>query len=825
VADDSRTDLEPARPAVVEAEPIRIGSVLAGRYVVEANIGRGGMGIVVRAHDRTLGERVAIKIVRAEYAHEPIWSERLAREVKLARQIQHPNVCRVFDFEQADGRVFLVMELATRGTLRDEIAAGATCARPFSETLADVRAMAAGLAAIHAAGIVHRDLSPQNLLRMADGRLVLSDFGLATDPSESTTSIRGGTVAYMAPEIVRGGKAGFASDVWALGAVIYETVFSERPIWHWKRGPEMVAPAGTLTREERAIFEVCRACTAADPSRRPARGADVAARLTDAALGRRDWRRWGLRVGVAICAAAAAAAAPTIWKRARRRPEAAPAPAGEVTPPLLEIVGEPADWTHTSRVLGEIPDRVRCAVPLPDHRNVRIVWGRPPRAEDIDTMTGRRTASPIVPSAYAEGCPDLSPDGKLLYQGHTPDKRAFAFLADNPEGRDALPIVATAEPTHLSEPRWLSDRHTFAYDVDGAHIGVFSLETHRSTVVLAMTQVGSGSFFRWTSGHTLFAGESNLSRRTTYVALDDASLAVMARFVVPRFTMDMVEGDAGRYVGVGTGLADRFGVFDVDLSRRTARRIGFIPGQELRNLIRTEAGWFFSGRRERTLIVLPPGTTEAATTLEIEAVVDTVAACGADLLLAEADGEGKARIARRSRSGTLVEYLSNGPDDGSVSCSRDGRWFYVQMSGDNTSVRRCDAQHCEDLMTGKVWRAQVSPDGSKLAVISVQKRGPTVSWMDVREPNRLHVLRETETICAPSWSAQGTLWISRREGATVVWTEIDLASGRETGRRQPGRGDCTDGVQDPTPPGVPEPRLIPVFVTQLRVISAHATGH
>ena len=184
---------------VAEIAPIRPKLVLAERYAVQRIIGRGGMGIVVRARDRTLDETVAIKILRTEYAGERVWSERLAREVKLARQIQHPNVCRMFDFEQADGRVFLVMELADGGSLRDEILAGKVEGRSFADRLADARAVGGRAAAIHDAGIVHRDLSPQNVLRMADGRLVLSDFGLATDRSESTTSLHGGTVAYMAP--------------------------------------------------------------------------------------------------------------------------------------------------------------------------------------------------------------------------------------------------------------------------------------------------------------------------------------------------------------------------------------------------------------------------------------------------------------------------------------------------------------------------------------------------------------------------------------------------------------------------------------------------
>jgi serine/threonine protein kinase len=315
--DEGVTAPEPAPTAeVAEVAPIRPRLVLAGRYAVQRIIGRGGMGIVVRAQDRALDETVAIKILRAEYAGERVWSERLAREVKLARQLQHPNVCRVFDFEQADGRVFLVMELAARGSLRDELVAGQIEGRSFADRLADARAVAAGLSAIHDAGIVHRDLSPQNVLRMADGRLVLSDFGLATDRSGSTTSLRGGTVAYMAPEILGGWKATVASDVWSLGVVIFEAMFGDRPRWRGTRGTDLVPPSlgRPLSRGERAVLAVCRAATAQEAGRRPS-ARQIAACLAPAALGRPSWRRRSAWAAAVVCGAAAILAASVVLER------------------------------------------------------------------------------------------------------------------------------------------------------------------------------------------------------------------------------------------------------------------------------------------------------------------------------------------------------------------------------------------------------------------------------------------------------------------------------------------------------------------------------
>ena len=292
------------RPDLAEALPIRHGMVLGGRYTIEKVLGRGGCGVVVRAHDRDLREAVAIKIVRAELAGEQVWAARLAREVKLARQIQHPHVCRVFDFQHADGRVFLVMELA-KGTLREEIRTGVMTARPLADRIADARAVASALSAIHKAGIVHRDLTPQNLLRMADGRVVVTDFGLATDARDGASTVHGGTVSYMAPELLRGGRSSVASDLWALGVVIHEIVFGVKPRWGEGPAPEMLPPdlGRKLTGEESLVARGVprlhgpRSRPAAAVSARGGAPVDGAGRPSAAAAGRhagarRSSRAW-----------------------------------------------------------------------------------------------------------------------------------------------------------------------------------------------------------------------------------------------------------------------------------------------------------------------------------------------------------------------------------------------------------------------------------------------------------------------------------------------------------------------------------------------------
>jgi tetratricopeptide (TPR) repeat protein/tRNA A-37 threonylcarbamoyl transferase component Bud32 len=302
----------------VDQVALAAGAVLANRYQIEASIGQGGSGTVFRAWDRVLGEPIAVKILHPERAREKSWIKRLAREVKVARAIRHPNVCRVFDLGQADGHWFVTMELAAGGSLRDLLRDAKP--RPLAERLDDARALCAGLAAIHAVGITHRDVTPQNLLRMRDGRLVLSDFGLAIESSENTT-IHGGTPSYMAPETAMGDRSDQRSDVWQVGLILHEILFGRRP--EWDETPDgmvmrwPVPPDASPVEEE--LARLCRDCLAQNPAARPMTAMAVAGRLAAAEVARprgrleRAWLRGKAfarrhrRAGMALAVVALAA--------------------------------------------------------------------------------------------------------------------------------------------------------------------------------------------------------------------------------------------------------------------------------------------------------------------------------------------------------------------------------------------------------------------------------------------------------------------------------------------------------------------------------------
>jgi eukaryotic-like serine/threonine-protein kinase len=219
-----------------------VRALAGGRYEVERELGRGGMGRVLLARDAALDRYVAVKLLDA--GGDPELRERFLREGRFAAQLSHPNVVAVFDTGEADGRPFVVMEVVEGGSLADEVRRRG--ALPPDEVAALGRQLCAGLHAAHARGLVHRDVKPQNLLLARDGTLKVADFGIARSTSQSPTLTRAGTVlgtpAYMAPEVVRGEAATAASDVYSAGAVLYELAAG--------RPPRSVASLAELASEE-----------------------------------------------------------------------------------------------------------------------------------------------------------------------------------------------------------------------------------------------------------------------------------------------------------------------------------------------------------------------------------------------------------------------------------------------------------------------------------------------------------------------------------------------------------------------------------------------
>ncbi|MFD4558477.1 protein kinase [Streptomyces sp. NPDC058469] len=210
------------------------GRRIAGRYRLTEEIGRGGMGTVWRADDEVLGRQVAIKRLHArpELSADELATlyERTRREARSAARIAHPNVIVVHDVVDDEGRPCIVMEYVPGPTLAELLKDGRTL--PYQEAARIGLDMVAALRAAHAAGVLHRDVKPGNVLLGAGDRLVLTDFGIAMTDGASTLTKTGemvGSIHYMAPERIRGLTPGTASDLWALGATLYQAVEGRPP--------------------------------------------------------------------------------------------------------------------------------------------------------------------------------------------------------------------------------------------------------------------------------------------------------------------------------------------------------------------------------------------------------------------------------------------------------------------------------------------------------------------------------------------------------------------------------------------------------------------
>jgi serine/threonine-protein kinase len=259
--------------------------MLASRYRIAGLLGRGGMGEVYRATDLTLGQAVALKFLPESLARDDRALARFYNEVRIARQVTHPNVCRVYDIGQVEGLHYISMEFVDGEDLASLLRRiGRLPVDKASET---ARKLCAGLAAAHERGVLHRDLKPANVMIDGRGQVIIMDFGLAGLSDQLQGDVRSGTPAYMAPEQLAGTEVTDKSDIYALGLVLYE-LFTGKRAYDAASLRELMdmqqrgAPVSltTLVKEldpvvERTILR----CLAPDPKQRPASALSIAAAL------------------------------------------------------------------------------------------------------------------------------------------------------------------------------------------------------------------------------------------------------------------------------------------------------------------------------------------------------------------------------------------------------------------------------------------------------------------------------------------------------------------------------------------------------------------
>jgi eukaryotic-like serine/threonine-protein kinase len=360
-----------------------------GNYQILDRLGVGGMGEVYRARDTRIGRMVALKVLIGEHAESSELRARFEIEARAIAMLSHPSICTLFDVGEDGGTHFLVMELLEGETLAKRLERGAL---PVEQMLAVGAEIAGALAAAHRRGVIHRDLKPGNVM-LTKGGVKLLDFGLARlhaashglDPAAAATRAEPltavgqvmGTFQYMSPEQVEGREADARSDIFALGAVLYEMASGKRPFDAASRASVMAAvlqsepPAVTTTVPglPARLDPLIRGCLAKDPDERWQSAADVGKQLRalrgdrqagPAEAGAR--RRPGVREAIAWTLAVAAIAAAGALYLARQRPQPAPGVTRlTVLPPKLPPTGGVLEFGATGRGLALSPSGDRLA--------------------------------------------------------------------------------------------------------------------------------------------------------------------------------------------------------------------------------------------------------------------------------------------------------------------------------------------------------------------------------------------------------------------------------------------------------------------------------
>src|SRR5262245_62067153 len=262
------------------------GTVIAERYRIYGLIGRGGMGEVYRADDLKLRQSVALKFLPRDVETNTARRTLLLNEVRIARQISHSNVCRVYDVGEVEGRHFLSMEYVDGEDLSGLLRRIGRL--PRDKAIQIARQLCAGLAAAHEQGVLHRDLKPSNVMIDGRGRARITDFGLARlDEEIHGADVRAGTPAFMAPEQLAGKGVTVRSDLYSLGLVLYE-LFTGQPAFKAPTPAEAArrklettptSPAHLIEGFDPAVERVILRCLERDPANRPASAPAVAAAL------------------------------------------------------------------------------------------------------------------------------------------------------------------------------------------------------------------------------------------------------------------------------------------------------------------------------------------------------------------------------------------------------------------------------------------------------------------------------------------------------------------------------------------------------------------
>jgi len=440
----------------VELKP---GTLFHGRYEIQNQLGRGGMGMVYQARDRTLDEVVAIKVLRPDFGQDPRMIDRFKSEIKLARRIRHRNVCAIHDYGEDRGLLYISMELVDGVDLKRILRERGGL--PAAEAYELAIQVAEGLQAVHEAGIIHRDLKSPNIMVDGKGIARLMDFGVAKRFGEGTVTATGnivGTPEYMSPEQAQGRRLDYRSDIYALGIVAYEMFTGRVPfrgetpistiLKHINDPPPLDGPPAAKIPPD--LTPVLRRCLAKEPAERYASARETAEAFRDA----RSPSRRQVPVDTDALRAPTLPTAPTI-QVPRSAPPALPPPSRPallqpwlLAIPLVAIGGGLAYVKMTAPSTSATPPATLLAVnptPPPAPPTLSAAPSASPSALTVvPTRAARTTPTPTPravrspPSAFASARPvvpaSAAPAPTMLAASPPPAPRSPPEPAPEPPG-------------------------------------------------------------------------------------------------------------------------------------------------------------------------------------------------------------------------------------------------------------------------------------------------------------------------------------------------------------------------------------------------------
>jgi Tol biopolymer transport system component len=770
-------EIPPAAPAAGRFKP---GQVLIDRFVIVRFIAKGGMGEVYEAEDGFLhGVHVALKTILPHMASEPALQQRFEQEVLLAREVGHPNLCPIYDIfhcaQPPPDFLFLTMKLLPGETLAARLRGPMPVS--IAEGLAILKQMAGGLAALHAAGIVHRDIKPNNIVLDGSGsdvRLRITDFGLArayeAEPSFSSTGFVAGTPDYMAPELLRGRPPSQASDLFAFGVVLHQVFTGQKPALAPDSSSVIVSPRLNTSGVPSFCVQLIVECLDLDPIRRcqaferalgslgvkdRTRGLWTRRRVAGAAVGAQEqreqspkWLRSGLVAAALVTLVVGFLAIRTIKNGAPFRlpwPATRSAASGGMrTVPLTNFSGSVRDPAFS-----------------PDGEKIAFTWdGENPVRGDlyVQLVGGERPLRLTHTKSGFICCANWSPDGREI---------AFARCYDNGAGVFVVPALGGSErkltdvvcDDKEGHPQWTADGKSLVFtdrcNSDGpSGIVLFSLATGEKRCLHSQPRGGGGGdllpALSPDGKDVAFIMESTRGRSDIYlVALAGGNLRRLTS--EGKSIMNLMWATDGRHISFGSARSGLVRVWRISRAGGNIEPETEFPG--VGTLSR-------DGRR--LAFVEPPEPWRFSSTQVWRAELSSA---GGKVL-------------------SLSPILTSGGFNGGMQPSPDGlQLVFTSPRSGRPEIWKSSADGNDPIQltffNGQAGTPRWSPDNHWITFDS-RSEYSQVYQMDAEGRNVHRITSGQYNNFIPSWSRDGAsiYFTSDRTGNAQVWKR-DLASGQE----------------------------------------------